>query len=92
LDDVLDGLLAAGDLDGAIVFARGKFALHENMRAFDETWRQLLESFSEGDDAVPLGFVPPFVVLVLPGLLGGDAELDDGGFRSASTLVPPACQ
>ena len=72
---VLDGFLAVGDFDGAVVFAGAEFALYEDVCAFDQTICQLRKAFTEGDDVVPRGFVFPFVVLVLPGLLGSDAEL-----------------
>lgn len=77
-NNVFDGLLAGGDLDAAVVFACAEFTLHENVCAFDEAIGHLLEPFAEGDYVVPLGPVFPFVVFVFPGLLGGDAEFEDG--------------
>ena len=78
LDDVLDGLLASRHLDGALVCARGEFALNKDVSAFGEASGHGLEAFAESDDVMPLGLLLPLVVLVLPGLLGSDAELEDG--------------
>ena len=80
LDDMLDVFaFAGGNLDGAIVFARGQLALHEDVSAFHEPVGQLLEAFAERDDVMPLGLFFPLIVLVLPRLFGRDGELRDRG-------------
>jgi hypothetical protein len=78
LDDVLDVLaFPGGNLNGAVVLARGQLALQEDVGAFHQTVRQLGEAFAEGDDVMPLRFFFPLILLVLPGLLRCDGELRD---------------
>lgn len=78
LNHMLDRFLADGHLDGAIVFARGEFSLHEEVCAFDETSSGLREALPVGNNCVPLGFVFPFAFIVLPGACRGDRELGSG--------------
>ena len=69
----------AGTLMSAIVFVSGELALDEDLSAFDKTAGQSFKSWPKTNDLVPLAFLLPLVVLVLPGFLGRDAELGDGG-------------
>ena len=79
LDDVLDDFLAAGGhFVCAIVFVSGELALDEDLRAFDKTAGQSFKIWPKTNDLVPLAFLLPLVVLVLPRFLGRDAELSDG--------------
>ena len=78
LNHMLDRLLAARHLDGAIVFARGEFALHENVCAFGQSWSDLRETLPVGNNIVPLSSVFPLAFVVLPGPRGRDGELRDG--------------
>ena len=90
LDDMLDGFaVAGGDFDGAIVVVSGELTLDEDLRAFDKAAGHGFKLFSEANDLVPLAFLLPLVVLVLPGFLGRDAELGDGGpaFVGAGGIV-----
>src|SRR5579863_5685038 len=81
LNRILDGLLAAGHLNRAIVFAGSEFALHEDVCAFAEARRKLRKAASVCNDSVPLGFVFPLAFLVFPGARGRDRELSDGSVR-----------
>ena len=72
---MFDGLLAAGHLDGAIVFAGAEFPLDEDMRAFTEARSQLRETLSVSDNVVPLRLILPLAFVVLPGACRGDREL-----------------
>ena len=54
---MLDGLLPAGHLNGAIVFAGGEFALHEDVCAFRQSRSDLRKALPIRNDIVPLGFV-----------------------------------
>ena len=83
-DGLLDGMIerfaiASLHLDRTIVVARGELALYENMRAAEETLGQCGKSVAVADDLVPHCFLLPLVVAVLPGPLGRDAEVHDGG-------------
>jgi len=78
LNHLLDRLLAARHLDCAIVFARGEFALHEDVRAFRQSWSDLREALPVSNDIVPLRSVFPFAFFVLPRARRGDGELSDG--------------
>ncbi len=78
LNRVLDALaVRCRNADGAIVFTTGEFALHKHVSAFDEPIGQLREALAESDHVVPLSFLLPGVILVLPGALGGDREFGD---------------
>ena len=72
LNHVLDGLLAAGHLDGAIVFAGSELALHEDVSAFAEAGCKLRKLVSVRDNIVPLGFVFLFAFVAFPGACGRD--------------------
>ena len=64
LNHMLDRFLAVGHLEGAIVFARGEFSLHEDMCAFGETWSDLREALPVSNNRVPLRFIFPFAFIV----------------------------
>ena len=74
LDRVLDGLFAIGHLDRAVVLASDEFALHVDEAAFNEAFSGLAKRVSKGICYVPLRFLLPVAAVVLPGLLGRDAE------------------
>ena len=78
-DDVVRGFLPGLDRDRSIVFAGGEFALYQDMGAFGEAGFHVGEPFAESHYVVPLGAFFPLPVFVLPGGLGGDRELGDGG-------------
>ena len=75
---MLDDFIAIGHLGGAIVFARGEFALHENVCAFGQTRSELREALPVGNNRVPLRFAFPLAFVVLPRARGRDRELGDG--------------
>jgi hypothetical protein len=89
---MLDGLLAAGHLDGAIVFARSELALNEHVCAFAEAGCKLRKPVSVRDDIVPLSFVFPFAFVVFPRARGRDRELGDGEFRSVVASFRRSCR
>jgi hypothetical protein len=55
-----------------------QFALHEGVSAFREPIGYLREPLAESDHVVPLRFLLPSVILVLPTALGSDGEFRDG--------------
>jgi hypothetical protein len=63
----------------------GELPLHEDLRSFDKTAGQSFTIWREENELVPLGFLLPLVVVVLPRFLGRDAELGDGGAVGALT-------
>ena len=79
LNHVIDRFFADRHLDRAVILPRGQFALDEYERALDEAFGDGREALAVGNDAMPLRPVLPFALLVLPGLLGGNGEFDDGG-------------
>ena len=76
-DDVLDGLRSARDCDGPIILARSQLALHEDVRALDQTGGQLCETLPEAKDRVPLSSLFPLSFFVLPGFGCCHRELSD---------------
>src|SRR4051794_24027403 len=79
LNNMLDGLLAVWNRDGAFILARAEFALREHVCAFYQARRHLGEARSVREDVVPLRSLFPLAFLVLPGLSGRHGKLCDGG-------------
>ena len=73
---VLDVFLAVGNRDRAIVLEGAEFALHEDVSALHRRGAIWAKAFRT-PDVVPLRFVFPLALVVLPGPSRCDGELDE---------------